>query len=463
MADRRRFLAQLASAGLGGSLPLASLLGLVGCRSRGELPASSGYGPLLPLADETSGELLLRLPEGFRYRSLGWAGSALAGGSKTPTAHDGMGVVRAQGSALTLVRNHEVTTTDSAFHPGPLCYDAVAGGGAIAYEFDTLSGVASGFRTVLSGTMQNCAGGVTPWGTWLSCEEMVFDPGVGLDDLGGRRPGLVKAHGYVFEVDPEGQSAARRIAGMGVFKHEAAAVHAATGIVYLTEDYPGQAGFYRFLPKVPGDLAAGGHLQMMRVKGHRQMRTGLKLGRRMDVRWVDIPDPERTRGGDGRVGTGVQEQGFAGGASAFTRLEGCFAQDDSIFFTSTDGGDLAHGQVFAYFPLEEQIVLLYETRSLDALDYPDNLCVSPRGGLVLCEDSDSGRPQRLIGMNAAGASFPFAENNVVLRQHDGSSVDYRAEEWCGACFSPDGRWLFANIYRPGFTVAITGPWGEGPL
>lgn len=460
-SDRRQFLRQLASSGLGAGLPLGSLLGLVACRERrGPVPIG-GYGPLAPVADQATGESWLKLPAGFSYRSFGWTGSPLADGSPTPSAHDGMGVVRADGSRLTLVRNHEVVAQAGAFGPTRLHYDPAAGGGAVAFEFDSVSGQSSGFRAVLSGTMQNCAGGVTPWGSWLSCEEMVYDPGTNLDDLNKLRPGLTRAHGFVFEVDADGVSAPQRIAAMGAFKHEAAAVHAGTGIVYLTEDYPQRAGFYRYLPTTPGHLAAGGHLQMMRVKGHRQLRSGLKLGRRMDVRWVDIAEPERLRGNDGRVGTGVQEQGFALGASAFTRLEGCFAQGDSIFFTSTDGGALGHGQVFVYFPLEEQLVLLYETRSLAALDYPDNLCVSPRGGLVLCEDNDSGRPQRLIGMSAAGDSFPFAENNVVQTLAGGSSVDYRGEEWCGACFSPDGRWLFANVYHPGFTVAITGPWGEG--
>ena len=457
---RRQLLYRLAQAGLGASLPLGSLLGLVGCRAqRPARPAPLGYGPLAPVRDEVSGEFLLRLPAGFRYRSLGWTGTALRDGSITPSAHDGMGIVAAQGARLTLVRNHELTTTSGAFGPDWLRYDPAASAGAIAFEFDTKTGVAGDFRAVLTGTMQNCSGGITPWGTWLSCEELVFDPELGLDDLGRPQERLKRPHGFVFEVDPSGLVAPQRLSGMGAFKHEAAAVHAVTGIVYLTEDYHQTAGFYRYLPTTPGQLARGGRLQMLAVKGQPHLLSGLHSGQSFDTHWVDIDEPTRLRDQQGRVGLGVFAQGQAAGGTSFTRLEGCFAEADTIFFTSTDGGDLQHGQVFAYFPKEERLLLLYETRALAALDYPDNLCASPRGGLLLCEDNDSNRPQRLVGLRADGRTFDFAENNVVLKSMAGVDRDYRGEEWCGACYSPDGRWLFANIYQPGFTVAITGPWG----
>lgn len=459
--SRRQLLQRLAQVGLGASLPLGSLLGLVGCRERRpSSPAALGYGPLAPVRDEVSGEFLLKLPEGFRYRSLGWTGTALRDGSISPSAHDGMGVVVADGSRLTLVRNHELVTTNGAFGAEHLHYDPPASAGAVAFEFDTETGVASDFRAVLAGTMQNCSGGITPWGTWLSCEEMVFDPDLGRDDLGNRHEQLKRPHGFVFEVDPSGLVAPQLLSSMGAFKHEAAAVHAATGIVYLTEDYHQTAGFYRYLPNQPGQLAKGGRLQMLAVKGREQMLRGLISGQSFDTHWVDIDEPTRLRDGEGRIGLGVFAQGKRAGGTAFTRLEGCFAQADTVFFTSTDGGDLQHGQVFAYFPKEERLLLLYETRVLAALDYPDNLCASPRGGLVLCEDNDSNRPQRLVGLSADGLAFDFAENHVVLKSMTGASQDYRGEEWCGACYSPDGRWLFANIYQPGFTVAITGPWGE---
>jgi secreted PhoX family phosphatase len=162
-------------------------------------------------------------------------------------------------------------------------------------------------------------------------------------------------------------------------------------------------------------------------------------------------------------GAGVVAQGLELGGSGFSRLEGCYLHGGAVFFTATSGGDFGHGQIWIYRPQEESLTLLFEARGIEALDYPDNLCVSPRGTLLINEDNDSGNPQRMVGMDMDGRTFQFAESNVRLRGEQGFKGDFRFEEWCGVCFSPDGRWLFANCYTPGFTVAITGPWENGPL
>ena len=95
---------------------------------------------------------------------------------------------------------------------------------------------------------------------------------------------------------------------------------------------------------------------------------------------------------------------------------------------------------------------------------PDNLAVSPRGGIILCEDNDYGvneYPQCIFGLSQDGKLELFAENNVVLNgEHNNVKGDFRAKEWAGATFSPDGKWLFVNIQTPGFTCAITGPWKD---
>ena len=129
---------------------------------------------------------------------------------------------------------------------------------------------------------------------------------------------------------------------------------------------------------------------------------------------------------------------------------------------ATDGGDAKCGQVFAYYPASEELLVVYESTDPDVLDYPDNVVVSPRGGLVICEDSRGASSEHLFGLTRTGALFQFARNDVLLDHgYRGFVGDFRNAEWAGVCFSPDGRWMFANVYNPGFSVAITGPWRDG--
>lgn len=459
-AARRRFLRHGASLGAAGVAlsPLAQMLAFAGEPQASA--ATVGYGKLKPVRDLNSGLPLLRLPEGFSYRSFGWTGEALSDGTPTPPAHDGMGIVRARGDVVTLVRNHEIVRADGAFGPAASHYDTMCSGGTVTLEFDLARGEAGAARPSLSGTMQNCAGGVTPWNTWLSCEEYVSVAGVPSTTRDGARA-LQRDHGFVFEVPAEGVSRAEALIGLGQFRHEAATVHAPSGHVFLTEDMEPAAGFYRFIPKRRGELIRGGRLQMLKVAGRDDLRSGLQAGQRFRVEWMEIEHPERGYERESDDRRGVQKQGLAQGAARFTRLEGVIATHDEIFFTATNGGDAACGQVFAYYPQSEELVLIYESPEPETLDYPDNVVVSPRGGLLLSQDS-KGSSQHLFGLTRGGELFPFARNNVMLdggyREFVG---DFRAAEWAGACFSPDGRWLFANVYSPGFTVAITGPWRDG--
>jgi hypothetical protein len=297
----------------------------------------------------------------------------------------------------------------------------------------------------LGGTLRNCAGGPTPWGSWLTCEET-------FSETAGMR------HGYVFEVPSEGAGNATPYTAMGRFNHEAAAVDPATGIVYETEDR-GDACLYRFIPNVPGDLGRGGELQAMKI-GETTTDTR-QHGSRVygKVSWVTVEDPDP-------AADTVRSQAQGKGAAIFGRLEGAWYGNDRIYVLTTNGGPAGEGQVFELDPATDTFKVLYASPGAEVLNAPDNMCVSPRGGLVLCEDG--GGIEYVHGLTTDGEIFRFAQNIADLRGGTGGKnvlpIDYRGSEWAGSVFEPkNGSWLFVNIQSPGITLAITGPWRRGGL
>ena len=433
-----------------------------------------GFGPPVPVADETTGLPLLSLPEGFRYKSFGWTGEPMADGRPTPGQHDGMGVVSeatdaAGNRVLTLVRNHERDGEDDGYEAvsADTAFDPKAPGACSTLRFDATEGEWLDAKLSLSGTVKNCAGGTTGRGGWFSCEETVSGPGETDED--GVTPPYTKPHGWVFEVDPAGVSSPTPLEAMGRFKHEAVAVDPADGTVYETEDQK-KGGLYRFRPADPADMTAGGILEMLKVPGEKSLRGGQRVGKRWDAEWVTIDDPTRGHSPEGlKKGEwdehGVYQQGKDQGATTFARMEGAWFGPGpegvpGLWAVSTSGGAAGLGQVWFLDPVRQTLTLIYETPGADVLDSPDNITVSPRGGVVLCEDGDV-KPQRLHGLTPGGVLFPLAENNVVsVETFPG---DHTAEEWAGATFDSRGEWLFANIQTPGVTFAITGPWADGGL
>jgi secreted PhoX family phosphatase len=422
----RRHLLQAGALAAGGTAlaaasPGAGLGGAKGPRSR--------YGEVVP---DSGG--LLDLPPGFSYRTLATEGDLLGTGMTVPGHPDGGAAFPWPGGGTVLVLNHELASGDGPPVEGEHPYDAAQPGGTTAIVVDADRRAAKHFVTS-SGTLNNCSGGATPWGTWLTCEEDLAD-----------------GHGYVFEVDPtspEDELSRTPIREMGFFSHEALAIDPSTGVVYLTEDdFRGKvnkadpardtrsAFFYRFTPNDQsprrGALQAGGKLEALAID-------------EAPLRNMDFDDPQRrlrvvwrtVDPGDPHAGA------LARGCARFNRLEGCTFGGGAVWFADTVGGEHHLGQVYRYVPGTETLELFIESTRKKKMQSPDGLAMAPWGDLLFCEDGRGN--DRMMGIDPDGDVYELAVN----RLGEG--------ELAGCCFAPDGQTMFLSIQEPGITFAIWGP------
>jgi secreted PhoX family phosphatase len=413
----------------------------------------------------------ISLPSGFRYVKFSSFGDPMSDGNATPFIHDGMAAFPGPGGNIRLVRNHEIGDSNDNLPGATLgapvagTYDTVAPGGTVTLEWNPVSETLVRSFVSLNGTDSNCAGGRTPWGTWLSCEETLV----------GTKSGYTKPHGYVFEVPANGNriSGAQPLKAMGRFEHEAAAVDALTGCVYLTEDQGPRDGFYRFRPSSFGRLSRG-TLQILMVKGKNNYDTtrNQTLNDPLRVKWLTItqPDPKNAETNP----SAVFKEGHGKGAAEFIGGEGCVAiPGGGVYFNSGEGGEAGLGQIWKYVPAtnigalteEGTLTMLYESSGFSDLDGPDNMTVSPGGKIMICEDGDEDPNFLKVLDPTTNTLSVFSENLRAVDLHDVDPANYPAgsllnSEYAGVTFSPNGKWLFVNLQIPGATYAITGPWSD---
>lgn len=422
------------------------------------------YGKLIP-----DPESILDLPPGFRYRILSSQGKPMADGLVVPGKMDGMATFAGADGRFLLVRNHEISPDKS--DEGPFgadysllnklprekFYDYGHGktpclGGTTTLVINQATGELEREFMSLAGTTRNCAGGPTPWGSWITCEETI--------DLAIN--GNEKMHGYCFEVPARADmvlAEPRPILGMGRFNHEAIAIDPKSGVVYLTEDRP-ESAFYRYIPNVPNRLHEGGRFQALVFQGAKSLDSRnwhghslVEQGTTYRAAWVDVPDPDTDK-------DDLRLRAHDLGAALFARGEGIWYGNDAVYFACTNGGAAEKGQIFRYAPSEFEgtpgevekpgtIQLFLEPNDGGLVDNCDNLTVAPWGDLVVCEDGSG--EQFIVGVTPDGSIYRIARN-----AHPSNS------EFAGACFSPDGSTLLVNIQHAGLTLAITGPWGGTP-
>jgi secreted PhoX family phosphatase len=461
---RRRFIQGSAAAG-GGIALGGPISALAAHAAQGRVRRAAGYGPLQPTPEQDSGVVYLELPQGFTYRIISRDNEPMSDGNPTPGIFDGMGAYPGPRGTTILIRNHEnrsraneiTVTVPSGKRYDP---DPNVKGGNTKLVVDTSSRRVIESFAVLGGTHTNCAGGVTPWRTWITCEE-IFNYGSVESNV---TPGTGVPHGYAFEVPVDATRAVTPVPIVEAGRFSREAVAWLEGALYQTEDR-GDAAFYRFVPdrrpRESGDLASyGGRLEALKVRNRPNFDADTASpGESYPVEWVTIDEPNPAVESGGQS---TRAQAQAKGGAIFTRTEGIWAVDRRIYFDCTTGGEAGVGQLWQFTPRGSdggELKLIFESPGADVLENPDNVVVVPAtGDVFLQEDSDG--EQFVRGVNQRGEIYDFA--NSMLNE----------TEFCGGCFSPDGKTFFvsqqgnrvAGAPSPAdqaVTYAIWGPFDNG--
>lgn len=380
--NRRKFFA-MGAAGIG----MFAGGGLV---RHSQATAATSSAPFYKLSDigslQPPDENGFMLPPGFSYREVARSGQS-PGGSSGYIWHpspDGGACFPTDDGGWVYVSNSELGRQE---------------GGVGALRFNSQGDIVDAY-SILSNTSVNCAGGATPWGTWLSAEEVET--------------------GQIYECDPTGNNPGIVRPALGTFRHEAAAIDMGKDCVYLTEDRP-NGGFYRFVATDGLPNLSVGRLEIAVVRE----RGGLQ-----EINWLEVPDP---------LAQIAPTRNQVTDYTSFNGGEGIAFHEDDIYFVTK--GD---NRVWRYDTVSQQIEIIYDPLTSDnpILTGVDNVVITAGGDVLVAED---GGDMQLVAITPEGELFPLFK-----------IIGHERSEVCGPAFDPSYQRLYFSSQRGSSGSRLTG-------